>query len=409
MPGPRASGSRSRRRPATASRCDRGLRFSDGSALDAQDVVGDVSQRRRPGAGHELRAHLRAHRARRGHRSPHAWSSTSTEPHATFLTDLELPILRAEDAHSAHRARSGQTPPVGAGPYVLAQREAGPHRAAANPHWHGGRAAASARAHAGRPRRQYARAAAARRRRRPRAERRSRRCSCRCSRRIRASSVQSVPGVGTTYIGLEPRRAGAARRARAPRARARDRSPGADRGQARRPRAARHELDRARPLGVRARRRPALRLSARARARAAARGRLSRRRGTARRSSSRCAAATIAFACRSRGRSPRCWREVGVEVEIRPSEMATLIADLNRGRFELTMLEVPEVIEPHVLQWFFGSDHIPGPGREGANRWRLREPGPRRRARARPRATSRATSASPPTTRCSGSSPRSSR
>src|SRR5262249_26113781 len=62
---------------------------------------------------------------------------------------------------------------------------------------------------------------------------------------------------------------------------------------------------------------------------------------------------------------------VGVEVEIRPSEMAPLLADLNRGRFELTMLEVPEVVEPHVLQWFFGGDHIPGPGREGANRWRL--------------------------------------
>ena len=63
--------------------------------------------------------------------------------------------------------------------------------------------------------------------------------------------------------------------------------------------------------------------------------------------------------------------EVGVDVDIRPSEMATLIADLNRGRFELTMLEVPEVVEPHVLQWFFGGDHVPGPGREGANRWRL--------------------------------------
>jgi ABC-type transport system substrate-binding protein len=51
--------------------------------------------------------------------------------------------------------------------------------------------------------------------------------------------------------------------------------------------------------------------------------------------------------------------------------MATLIADLNRGRFELTMLEVPEVVEPHVLSWFFGADHVPGAGREGANRWRL--------------------------------------
>jgi peptide/nickel transport system substrate-binding protein len=63
---------------------------------------------------------------------------------------------------------------------------------------------------------------------------------------------------------------------------------------------------------------------------------------------------------------------VGIEVDLRPSEVATLIADLARGRFELTLLEIPEVVEPHVLRWFFASDHVPGPGREGANRWRLR-------------------------------------
>jgi peptide/nickel transport system substrate-binding protein len=66
--------------------------------------------------------------------------------------------------------------------------------------------------------------------------------------------------------------------------------------------------------------------------------------------------------------------EVGIDVEIRPTEVATLIANLNQGRFELTMLEVPEVLEPHVLSWFFGSDHVPGEGREGANRWRMRSP-----------------------------------
>jgi peptide/nickel transport system substrate-binding protein len=64
--------------------------------------------------------------------------------------------------------------------------------------------------------------------------------------------------------------------------------------------------------------------------------------------------------------------EVGIEVELRPSEVATLIADLGKGRFELTLLEIPEVVEPHILSWFFGSDHVPGPDREGANRWRLR-------------------------------------
>lgn len=62
--------------------------------------------------------------------------------------------------------------------------------------------------------------------------------------------------------------------------------------------------------------------------------------------------------------------EVGVEVDVRPSEAATLISDLNRGRFEITLLQVPEVIEPHVLSWFFDSSRIPGAQSEGANRWR---------------------------------------
>jgi peptide/nickel transport system substrate-binding protein len=63
-------------------------------------------------------------------------------------------------------------------------------------------------------------------------------------------------------------------------------------------------------------------------------------------------------------------RDVGIEVDVRPSEAATLISDLNRGRFEITLLQVPEVIEPHVLSWFFASSRIPGPDTEGANRWR---------------------------------------
>jgi peptide/nickel transport system substrate-binding protein len=63
-------------------------------------------------------------------------------------------------------------------------------------------------------------------------------------------------------------------------------------------------------------------------------------------------------------------RDVGIEIDVRPSEAATLISDLNRGRFEITLLQVPEVIEPHVLSWFFDSSRIPGPESEGANRWR---------------------------------------
>jgi peptide/nickel transport system substrate-binding protein len=68
------------------------------------------------------------------------------------------------------------------------------------------------------------------------------------------------------------------------------------------------------------------------------------------------------------------WSQIGVEVEVRPSETATLLADLARGRFEAAFMQVPEVFEPHVLSWFFASDHIPEPGvREGGNRWRMRD------------------------------------
>ncbi|MEZ4288607.1 MAG: hypothetical protein R3A47_10795 [Polyangiales bacterium] len=66
--------------------------------------------------------------------------------------------------------------------------------------------------------------------------------------------------------------------------------------------------------------------------------------------------------------------EVGVEVRVQPSESATLISDLNRGRFEMVLLEVPEVIEPHVLSWSFASHRIPSAESDGANCWRYRNP-----------------------------------
>ncbi|MFK8001851.1 MAG: ABC transporter substrate-binding protein [Polyangiales bacterium] len=66
-------------------------------------------------------------------------------------------------------------------------------------------------------------------------------------------------------------------------------------------------------------------------------------------------------------------REVGLEVEVQPSENATLIADLNAGRFDMTFLQVPEVFEPHVLHWFFASERVPEGAQVGANRWRIRD------------------------------------
>jgi peptide/nickel transport system substrate-binding protein len=65
--------------------------------------------------------------------------------------------------------------------------------------------------------------------------------------------------------------------------------------------------------------------------------------------------------------------DVGVDVRVQTTENATMLADLDRGHFELSLLQFSEVIEPHVLSWFFASDRIPGPGQTGLNRWRYRD------------------------------------
>ena len=66
--------------------------------------------------------------------------------------------------------------------------------------------------------------------------------------------------------------------------------------------------------------------------------------------------------------------DVGISVTVQPTETATLLSDLDRGHFQITLLQFTEVIEPHVLSWFFASDRIPGPGQEGLNRWRISDP-----------------------------------
>jgi peptide/nickel transport system substrate-binding protein len=65
--------------------------------------------------------------------------------------------------------------------------------------------------------------------------------------------------------------------------------------------------------------------------------------------------------------------DVGIAVRVQTTENATLLADLDRGHFELSLSQFSEVIEPHVLSWFFASDRIPGPGQVGLNRWRFQD------------------------------------
>lgn len=67
-------------------------------------------------------------------------------------------------------------------------------------------------------------------------------------------------------------------------------------------------------------------------------------------------------------------REVGIDVDVRASELATLIADLRAGRFDLALMTVPDLSDPWGLAFWFHSRSIPSPGNlsAGGNRWRFR-------------------------------------
>jgi peptide/nickel transport system substrate-binding protein len=66
--------------------------------------------------------------------------------------------------------------------------------------------------------------------------------------------------------------------------------------------------------------------------------------------------------------------DVGVEVELIPLELGVLLHRLSAGDFELAILQIPELTEPNVLRWFFHSASIPTEGRAGANRARYASP-----------------------------------
>lgn len=343
-----------------------GLQFSDGSALDADDVAATFRSVVDPAMGTRYaRTYQRI--ARVIVEDSRTIVFELSGPHATFMTDLELPILRAEDEHR-HIGGLDAAPPVGAGPYVLVQRTAGSIELSANPRWHGG-IPLQPKVHMLVVRDDNTRAL--------------RMLAGAGDLALNAIpplllplfenderfSLQSAPGVGTTYLGLNLE-ATVLRDVRVRRALAYaiDRSTLMRTKLAGRARAAQgwivpghwafapdlprydYAPDKARALlreaGLTGPGRPPLRLTMRCGS------------DRFRQSVARAIAAMLSG--------------VGIDVELRPSEVATLIADLNRGRFELTMLEVPEVVEPNVLTWFFGSDHVPGRGREGANRWRLR-------------------------------------
>ena len=68
--------------------------------------------------------------------------------------------------------------------------------------------------------------------------------------------------------------------------------------------------------------------------------------------------------------------EVGIAVELRVYEFATLFADLKKGNYQLSMLEIPEISEPDLYIQFFHSERIPQRDNldAGGNRERYRNP-----------------------------------
>lgn len=343
-----------------------GLQFSDGSVLDAQDVAATYRSIVDPQM-HSRYASTYARIERVTAVDPLTISFRLKGPHASFMTDLELPILRAEDAERRLSADAGDEL-VGAGPYRLARREPGLIELVQNPHWYGGAARVP-----------HVRMLVVRD------------DNTRALRLLSGAAdfslnsvppglvplftpqkgfaVETAPGIGTTYLGINTRVAGLRDvRVRKALAYAIDRSAlirakfdgraelassfvprghwaydpetpvyGYD------PAMARALLDEAGLTGS-PRARWVLRCDSQ----------------RARVSIARAIAAMLA--------------DIGIAVRVQPTENATLLADLDRGHFALTLLQFPEVIEPHVLSWIFATDRIPGPGRVGLNRWRYSDP-----------------------------------
>jgi peptide/nickel transport system substrate-binding protein len=67
--------------------------------------------------------------------------------------------------------------------------------------------------------------------------------------------------------------------------------------------------------------------------------------------------------------------EVGIDVEVRPFELATLFADLRAGNFQLASLQTAEIVEPDMHYVYFHSGRMPSKDQpDGLNRMRYKNP-----------------------------------
>jgi peptide/nickel transport system substrate-binding protein len=66
--------------------------------------------------------------------------------------------------------------------------------------------------------------------------------------------------------------------------------------------------------------------------------------------------------------------DAGLPVRVVALDLGILLARLDAGDFDLASLQMPELTEPNLLKWFFHPGAVPGEGGEGRNRARYRNP-----------------------------------
>ncbi len=67
-------------------------------------------------------------------------------------------------------------------------------------------------------------------------------------------------------------------------------------------------------------------------------------------------------------------RDVGLDTQVQPLDLGVMLTRLDAGDFTLAILQIPELTEPNVLSWFFHPKGVPGEGHDGRNRARYRNP-----------------------------------
>ncbi|MEZ4221238.1 MAG: ABC transporter substrate-binding protein [Polyangiaceae bacterium] len=66
--------------------------------------------------------------------------------------------------------------------------------------------------------------------------------------------------------------------------------------------------------------------------------------------------------------------DAGLSVRVVSLDFGVLLARLDSGDFDMATLQMPELTEPHLLSWFFHPKGVPGEGGIGKNRARWRHP-----------------------------------